>query len=86
MIVSSADWMTRNMEKRIELSFPIHCPRIKQKIKHILDLRLQDNVKARIQDEYGRYDYVQRQKSEQEVDSQSVMFREAYQAAELVSS
>lgn len=48
--ISSADWMYRNLSKRIETAFPIYDEDIKQEIKEILAIQLQDNVKARIID------------------------------------
>ncbi|MFK8005759.1 MAG: polyphosphate kinase 1 [Saprospiraceae bacterium] len=48
--VSSADWMYRNLSKRIETVFPIYDNEIKKEIKSILAIQLQDNVKARIID------------------------------------
>ena len=56
--LSSADWMTRNMEKRIEIMFPIYQLNIKERIKGILELFLKDNVKARVQNSKGIYSYI----------------------------
>ncbi|RKL65678.1 RNA degradosome polyphosphate kinase [Salipaludibacillus neizhouensis] len=55
---SSADMMTRNMEMRIEILFPVLDKVLKQKVKEWLLLYLADNVKAREQDEEGNYYYV----------------------------
>jgi polyphosphate kinase len=46
--ISSADWMTRNLDHRVEVSCPIFDPEIKKEIRKIIDTQLQDNVKARI--------------------------------------
>lgn len=46
--LSSADLMTRNLDYRIELAFPILDEEIKQDILNILDIQLNDNVKARL--------------------------------------
>lgn len=48
LYLSSADLMTRNLSRRIEAAFPILSEVIKEKIIHILDLQLKDNVKSRI--------------------------------------
>ncbi len=45
--LSSADWMTRNLSHRVETSFPIYDPKLKQIIKDVIDYQLSDNVKAR---------------------------------------
>ena len=50
--------MTRNMEKRVEILFPIFDGQIKKRIKEILLIYLADNMKAREQDEFGEYHYV----------------------------
>jgi polyphosphate kinase len=47
MYLSSADLMSRNFEHRVEVGFPILDPDVKQEIRDIIDLQLQDNVKAR---------------------------------------
>lgn len=80
--LSSADMMTRNMENRIEILFPLYDKNIKGQVKHILDVSLQDNVKAREQDAHGRYHYVERKKGDPEINSQLVLYKEAYQVAE----
>lgn len=80
--LSSADMMTRNMQNRIEILFPLEDAAIKAQVKHILLVSLQDNVKAREQDAKGVYHYVQRQEGEAEVNSQLVLYNEAYQVAE----
>ncbi|MGX7091802.1 RNA degradosome polyphosphate kinase [Hutsoniella sourekii] len=53
--LSSADMMTRNMIKRVEIEFPILDPVIAQAIRHILDLQLADTMKARVLQEDGCY-------------------------------
>jgi polyphosphate kinase len=54
---SSADWMVRNLSHRIETAFPIYDEKIKQEIKELIDLQLQDNVKARILDGEHKNEY-----------------------------
>lgn len=57
LYLSSADMMTRNMIKRVEILFPILSPVIKKRILSILELELRDTVKARVQDSNGFYQY-----------------------------
>ena len=45
--ISSADWMLRNLDYRIEVAVPIKDKAIKDELKHILKIKLSDNVKAR---------------------------------------
>lgn len=80
--LSSADMMTRNLNNRIEILFPIVDEAIKEQVKSILELGLADNVKAREQDADGVYHYVPRKNDEPAIDSQMELFRRAYQVAE----
>ncbi|MDC2864888.1 MULTISPECIES: RNA degradosome polyphosphate kinase [unclassified Bacillus (in: firmicutes)] len=77
IFLSSADWMTRNMEKRVEISFPILGFDMKTRIKDVLQLILDDNVKAREQNEHGEYYYVVRDLIEN-IESQVQLFQMAY--------
>ncbi|GAE27500.1 polyphosphate kinase [Halalkalibacter wakoensis JCM 9140] len=67
---SSADLMTRNMENRIEILFPILDLRLKKRVIKWLQLYLADNAKAREQDETGLYHYVKREIGQPLVNSQ----------------
>lgn len=58
--LSSADWMPRNLDRRIELLFPIESKEIRRQIKQILQVYLKDNVKARILGPDGNYKYANR--------------------------
>jgi polyphosphate kinase len=79
MFLSSADWMTRNMENRVEILFPILKDHLKPRIYECLLLMLSDNCKAREQDSDGKYSYVQRKSDEEEINSQLLLCQEAYQ-------
>ncbi|TQR09079.1 RNA degradosome polyphosphate kinase [Psychrobacillus soli] len=57
LYLSSADMMTRNMVKRVEILFPVLAPAIKKRVMEILDIELQDTAKARVQDLHGIYHY-----------------------------
>jgi len=45
--ISSADWMVRNLDHRVEATCPVLDPKIRKELKEILDIQLSDNVKAR---------------------------------------
>jgi polyphosphate kinase len=47
MFLTSADLMTRNIDNRVEVGFPIEDPSLRQEIRDIIDIQLQDNTKAR---------------------------------------
>ncbi|HKZ68306.1 MAG TPA: polyphosphate kinase 1, partial [Chitinophagaceae bacterium] len=56
--ISSADWMLRNLEHRVEATCPVWDEEIKQELKDILNIQLQDNVKARWLDNELNNEYV----------------------------
>ncbi len=56
--ISSADWMVRNIDHRIEVACPIFEKNIQQEIKDILQIQLKDNIKARILDNDLSNNYV----------------------------
>ena len=58
LYISSADWMTRNLDYRIEAAAKITQKNLKKEIKDQLDIQLSDNVKARILDKKLRNEYV----------------------------
>ena len=58
IFISSADWMTRNLDHRIEVATPILSEVLKERIKNIIRIQLSDNVKARIIDQTQKNEYV----------------------------
>lgn len=61
---ASADWMPRNLERRVEILFPIEKPALQEKLKFILDSQLKDTVKAQILQPDGSYVKVDRRGKE----------------------
>jgi polyphosphate kinase len=57
--ISSADWMVRNLDRRIEVTCPVYDPEIKRELKKMLKIQLKDNVKARVIDEIQDNKYIQ---------------------------
>jgi len=55
MYIGSADIMTRNMEKRVEIACPILDDQVKQRINEMLEVQFNDNVKARVLQNDGHY-------------------------------
>ena len=55
---ASADWMPRNLERRVEIMFPIERPELQKKLMNILNMQLMDTVKAHILKADGTYEKV----------------------------
>jgi polyphosphate kinase len=69
--IGSADWMQRNLDRRVELLAPISDPRLRTHLKEeVLDVCLKDNVKARRLLADGSYERIRAAKGEQAIDSQ----------------
>jgi len=58
LYISSADFMTRNTERRVEVACPISDPAIRETLRSYLELCLADNVKARRMDKHGKYHHI----------------------------
>ena len=55
VFMGSADWMPRNLDRRVEIVFPVEDEKIKREVIHILDVELADNRKAHILQPDGTY-------------------------------
>jgi polyphosphate kinase len=66
MYISSADWMGRNLDSRIEVTAPIYDPKIRSEIRDFLAIQWRDNVKARIMDDSHSNSFKVRKKNEAE--------------------
>lgn len=55
---ASADWMPRNLDRRVEILFPIEKPELQEKLQHILDCQLRDTVKASVLQPDGTYEKI----------------------------
>ena len=58
--MGSADWMPRNLYRRVEILFPVLDDTLKEKVKHILDVELADNTKAHVLKPDGEYEKIDR--------------------------
>jgi polyphosphate kinase len=74
VFISSADWMVRNLDHRVEAACPIYDPVIQQELIDILNIQLAENVKARILDNEQTNTYVARHEHEPEVRSQVAIY------------
>ncbi len=53
--MGSCDWMPRNLDRRVEILFPVENRELKSRVRHILDMQLADNVKSRFLSRDGSY-------------------------------
>ncbi len=77
--ISSADFMTRNTVKRVEVAAPVYAPAIKERLQAMFDLMLSDNKKAREEDADGSYRLVECEG--EPINSQKMLYQEAYDKA-----
>jgi polyphosphate kinase len=78
VFISSADWMVRNLDHRVEATCPVFDNDIKRVLKNILEIQLNDNVKARILDNELSNRYV-RDKGQKKVRSQVEIYNYLHQ-------
>ena len=60
LYMASADWMPRNLDRRVEIMFPVEDPALKDEVKEILRVTLKDNLKARFLQPDGSYEKMDR--------------------------
>ncbi len=80
--IASADFMTRNTVRRVEVAAPVFQKNLKERLQGMFDLMLKDNQKARYETADGTYLFVNRENPEEEkVNSQEYFYKEAYEKA-----
>ena len=77
--MGSADWMPRNLDRRVEIVFPVLDEELKKKVLHILDVEFEDNVKAHILQKDGTYEKIDK-RGKVLINSQEIFCREAGEA------
>ena len=77
--MGSADWMPRNLDRRVEILFPVLDENLKKRVKHILDVELADNLKAHILQKDGSYEKIDR-RGKILIGSQATFCKEAMDA------
>ncbi|MEP7231695.1 MAG: polyphosphate kinase 1 [Ginsengibacter sp.] len=83
--ISSADWMVRNLDHRVEAGCPIFDKEIQQELKDILQIQLNDNVKARILDNQLSNQYVendQEKKVRSQIETYNYLLKKKYNSIE----
>ncbi|MBQ7782575.1 MAG: polyphosphate kinase 1, partial [Oscillospiraceae bacterium] len=84
--ISSADFMTRNTLRRIEVAAVIKSPEIRQRVLHIFDVMLRDNVKARLQQSDGSYVRISDSSESFKLNAQEYFINEAKMNADMAGS
>ncbi len=82
VFMGSADWMPRNLDKRVEIVFPVEDEQLKEEVKHILQIQLEDNVKAHILQPDGTYEKVDK-RGKMLLNSQDYFCEEATRRAKM---
>ncbi|NEX01028.1 polyphosphate kinase [Pseudobutyrivibrio sp. NOR37] len=75
--MGSADWMPRNLDRRVEIIFPVEDQVLKAKVKHILDVQLADTLKAYEMTDEANYVKVKPQRGKKPVGAQDTFCKEA---------
>ena len=83
--MASADWMSRNLDRRVEIMFPVENARLKKEVKHILDVQLADNVKAQLMQPDGSYRKIKNAPDMPQVEAQQIFCEEAQEKAKAVT-
>ncbi len=76
--IGSADYMSRNTIRRVEVAAPVEDERLKKRIREMFSVLMHDNVKARIMQNDGTYIRSERSENEEELNSQEYFYDEAY--------
>lgn len=76
VFMGSADWMPRNLDRRVEIVFPVLDEELKKKVLHILDVEFEDNVKAHVLQQDGTYEKIDK-RGKVLVNSQEIFCKEA---------
>ena len=79
--MGSADWMPRNLDKRVEILFPVLDEKLQKRVKHILDVELSDTLKAHVLQSDGTYEKIDK-RGKALICSQEVFCEEAVKEAE----
>lgn len=73
--LSSADWMNRNLDRRIELMFPVLDHDVFKEVKSILNTYFEDNTNAQVLKENGTWEPVKRNPDEKEKRAQEILYK-----------
>lgn len=75
--LSSADMMTRNLNRRVELLFPVNDLKLKQRVEHIFTTMWADNIKTRVLQDDGTYQKISRRGQNDVIEAQTIFMAQA---------
>ena len=78
--MGSADWMPRNLDRRVEIMFPVEDERLMDQVRHVLGTQIMDNTKAHILNPDGKYEKIDK-RGKKLINSQEQFCEEARNAA-----
>ena len=80
LYLGSADWMPRNLDRRVELVFPVEEEAIRERVEEVIRLNTEDTVNARVENSEGKYSFKDMRKND-ELNSQLELARRARAAS-----
>lgn len=89
VFISSADWMVRNIDHRVEAACPIYDKEIQRELKEIISIQLEDNVKARVLDNELSNEYVENEhtkKIRSQIETYNYLLKKKYTPGETGSN
>ncbi|MCR4595360.1 MAG: RNA degradosome polyphosphate kinase [Lachnospiraceae bacterium] len=83
--LASSDWMPRNLERRVEIMFPVEKPELRERLGHILDIQLRDTLKAHEMMPDGNYRRIDL-RGKEKICAQLMLSRETVMEADRIKS
>jgi polyphosphate kinase len=84
--LGSADWMQRNLNRRIEVIFPIENAEVQAYILNVLDISFKDTVNARVLDSEGLYKRVRKKEGEKDINCHQIFLQEAIRRQKIIDT
>lgn len=86
IFLGSADWMQRNLNRRIEVMFPIESADLKEYIRNVLEVSFSDNVNARLLNADGIYRQVKKKEGEKDINCQQIFLQDAMRRQRIIDT
>lgn len=86
IFLGSADWMQRNLNRRIEVMFPVESADLKEYIRNVLEVSFSDNVNARMLGADGIYRRVKKKEGEKDINCQQIFLQDAMRRQRIIDT